>query len=776
MENETFQLSQNKGRLAAKLTALAFSVLLTACSTAPQNTDGNSTGGKCPFTGAMSDKPTRPTAAGAYSIGDWWPNQLNLGILHQNSAKGNPLGENFNYAEEFKTLDLEAVKKDIIALMTDSQDWWPADYGHYGPFFIRMAWHSAGTYRVQDGRGGSADGTLRFAPLNSWPDNGNLDKARRLLWPIKQKYGNKISWADLMILTGNCALESMGFKPFGFAGGRADVWEPQEDVYWGPESEWLGSKRHEGDRKLDDPLAATRMGLIYVNPEGPNGKPDPLAAARDIRDTFGRMAMNDEETVALIAGGHTFGKAHGAASPEGNVGPEPEAAPLEAQGLGWINKHGKGNAEDTITSGLEGAWTSTPAQWSHMYFANLFSFEWELTKSPAGAHQWKPKGNSGNNLVPDAHIKGKRHAPMMFTTDIALIKDPAYRKISERFHKNPKAFDEAFAKAWYKLTHRDMGPHARLLGSDVPEAQLWQDPIPEVKHKLVDANDIKSLKDKLLSSGISSSDLISTAWASASTFRASDMRGGANGARLRLAPQKDWKVNEPAQLSQVLTKLEKIQKDFNNSQSDGKKISLADLIVLGGSAALEKAAAKAGHKVSVPFQPGRTDASQEMTDIESFSVLEPKVDGFRNYIGGELKTPAPEMLIDKANLLSLSAPEMTALIGGLRVLDTNVNDLKLGVFTNSPGVLSNDFFVNLLDISTVWEKDNEAKQTYKGLDRKTGKVKWTASSVDLVFGSNSQLRAIAEVYASTNGKEKFVNDFIKAWSKVMTLDRFDLKK
>ncbi|MCM8526946.1 MAG: catalase/peroxidase HPI, partial [Lentisphaeraceae bacterium] len=581
---------------------------------------------------------------------------------------------------------------------------------------------------------------------------------------------------DLMILTGNVALESMGFKTFGFAGGRADVWEPQEDVYWGPESEWLGDKRYSGDRHLEKPLAAVQMGLIYVNPEGPNGKPDPLAAARDIRDTFGRMAMNDEETVALIAGGHSFGKAHGAAKPEGNVGPEPEAAPIEAQGFGWLSKFGKGNAEDTITSGLEGAWTMTPAKWSHGYFTNLFAFEWELTKSPAGAHQWKPKGNSGDGLVPDAHVKGKRHAPMMFTTDLALIKDPEYYKISKRFLENPKEFELAFAKAWYKLTHRDMGPYARLLGPEVPKAQLWQDPVPEVNHKLVDAKDISQLKEKLLASGISASDLISTAWASASTFRASDMRGGANGARLRLAPQKDWKVNQPKKLANVLSKLEKIQKDFNSSQSGGKKISLADIIVLGGSAAVEQAAAKAGHKIAIPFNPGRTDATQEMTDVESFSVLEPKVDGFRNYIGSELERPAPEYLVDKANLLSLSAPEMTVLIGGLRVLDTEAYDSGLGVFTKSPGVLTNDFFVNLLDISTVWKKDDEAKQTYRGTDRKTGKLKWTASSVDLVFGSNSQLRAIAEVYASKDGKDKFVKDFAKAWVKVMNLDRFDIKK
>ena len=775
-ENQTESIKYSlKNRLTLWITSISCAAMLTACTSTTQNANGTSEGGKCPFTGKTS-APTRVTAAGAYSIGDWWPNQLNLGILHQNNAKGNPLGENFDYAEAFKKLDLKAIKKDIAVLMTDSQDWWPADYGHYGPFFIRMAWHSAGTYRVQDGRGGSADGTLRFAPLNSWPDNGNLDKARGLLWPIKQKYGNKISWADLMILTGNVALESMGFKTFGFAGGRADVWEPQEDVYWGPESKWLGSKRHDDDRKLDDPLAATRMGLIYVNPEGPDGKPDPLASAKDIRETFGRMAMNDEETVALIAGGHTFGKAHGAASPKGNVGPEPEAAPLEAQGFGWINKYGKGNAEDTITSGLEGAWTSSPAQWSHMYFGNLFAFEWELTKSPAGAHQWKPKGNAGDKLVPDAHVKGKRHAPMMFTTDLALIKDPAYLKVSKKFHENPKAFEEAFAKAWYKLTHRDMGPHARLIGSEVPEPQLWQDPIPEVDHKLIDTNDVKILKDKILASGLSTSDLVSTAWASASTFRSSDMRGGANGSRIRLAPQKDWNVNEPKQLAKVLDKLEMIQKNFNSAQKGGKKISLADLIILAGSAAVEKAAHKAGYKVQVPFTPGRTDASQEMTDVESFSVLEPKVDGFRNYAGYELYIPAPEMLVDKANLLSLSAPEMAVLIGGMRVLDTNAKNTSLGVFTKTPGVLNNHFFVNLLDIGTIWKKKDEASQTYEGFDRKTGKLKWTASSVDLIFGSNSQLRAIAEVYASEDGKGKFVKDFVDAWAKVMNLDRFDIKK
>ena len=716
----------------------------------------------------------RHTAAGAMSSRDWWPNQLNLQILHQNSAKSNPMGEDFNYAEEFKKLDLDAVKKDINALMKTSQDWWPADYGHYGPFFIRMAWHSAGTYRVADGRGGASYGTQRFAPLNSWPDNANLDKARRLLWPIKQKYGRKISWADLMVLTGNCALESMGLKTFGFAGGREDVWEPQEDIYWGPESKWLGDKRYTGDRKLENPLAAVQMGLIYVNPEGPNGKPDPLAAAKDIRETFARMAMNDEETVALIAGGHTLGKAHGAASPEKHVGPAPEGASLEEQGLGWKNTFGKGNAGDTITSGLEGAWTSTPIRWSNGYFDNLFGYEWKLVKSPAGAWQWTPTDASAKGTVPDAHDPSKTHAPMMFTTDLALKMDPAYAKISKRFHENPKEFATAFAKAWYKLTHRDMGPVSRCLGPLVPEPQLWQDPVPAVDHKLIEDQDIVALKGKILASGLSSSQLVSTAWASASTFRGTDKRGGANGARIRLAPQKDWKVNNPGELAKVLQTLEKIQKEFNSSQSGGKKVSLADLIVLGGCAGVEEAAKKAGHDVKVPFTPGRTDASQEMTDVQSFAVLEPTSDGFRNFLAREIDRPAQELLIDRAHLLTLTAPEMTVLIGGMRVLNANSGNSQLGVFTKRPETLTNDFFVNLLDMSTQWQKSPVCEYFFEGRDRKTGKVKWTASSVDLVFGSNSQLRAIAEVYATDDSQEKFVRDFVAAWNKVMNLDRFDL--
>ncbi len=741
-------------------------------NTTKKNMPDTESTSKCPVMGPLAPA-NRHTVASAMSNRDWWPNQLNLSILHQNSAKSNPLQPDFDYTEEFKKLDLAALKKDLMELMTDSQDWWPADYGHYGPLFIRMAWHSAGTYRVTDGRGGASYGTQRFAPLNSWPDNANLDKARRLLWPIKQKYGQKISWADLMVLTGNCALESMGFKTFGFAGGRADVWEPQEDIYWGPESEWLGDKRYSGDRDLENPLAAVQMGLIYVNPEGPNGKPDPLAAARDIRTTFARMAMNDEETVALIAGGHTFGKAHGAASAE-NVGPEPEGAPLEEQGLGWKNKYGKGNAEDTITSGLEGAWTSTPRAWSHGYFTNLFGFEWELTKSPAGAHQWTPKGGGGKGTVPDAHDKTKTHAPMMFTTDIALRMDPAYEKVSRRFLENPGEFAEAFAKAWYKLTHRDMGPYARCLGPEVPPAQLWQDPVPPVDHALIGATEIADLKSKLLASGLTHSQLVSTAWASASTFRGSDKRGGANGARLRLAPQKDWEVNNPAELSKVLATLEKIQQDFNAAQTGKVKVSIADLIVLGGCAAVEAAAKQAGVEVTVPFTPGRTDATQEMTDVESVAVLEPKTDGFRNFLGRKIDRPAPENLVDRAQLLTLTAPEMTVLVGGLRVLNTNVGVPGLGVFTKRPGVLTNDFFVNLLDISTEWKVSPVCEHFYEGRDRKTGEVKWTASSVDLVFGSNSQLRAIAEVYGSTDGQRKFVEDFVAAWNKVMNLDRFDL--
>ncbi len=717
----------------------------------------------------------RHTAASAYGNRDWWPNQLNLGILHQNSAKGNPVGGNFDYAEEFKKLDLAALKKDLTSLMTDSQDWWPADYGHYGPLFIRLAWHSAGTYRTYDGRGGASDGTQRFAPLNSWPDNGNLDKARRLLWPIKQKYGQKISWADLMILSGNVALESMGFKTFGFGGGRADVWEAQEDIYWGPESEWLAKKRYD-DGKLDNPLAAVQMGLIYVNPQGPDGNPDPLASAKQIRETFGRMGMNDEETIALIAGGHTFGKAHGAHSPEGNVGPEPEAAPLEEQGLGWKNSKGKGNGVDTITSGLEGAWTSTPAQWSYSYFANMFAYDWELTKSPAGAKLWVPKGGAAAGTVPDAHDPKKRHAPVMFTSDLALKLDPIYGPISKRFLEKPAEFAKAFAKAWYKLTHRDMGPITTHLGDEVPEAQVWQDPVPKVNHPVIGVAEIKSLKAKLLDSGLTHSQLISTAWASASTFRGSDNRGGANGARIRLAPQKGWAVNQPEQLVKILPVLEKLQGEFNASASGGKKVSLADLIVLGGSVAVEAAAKKAGHEIAIEFLPGRTDATQEMTDIESFAVLEPKEDPFRNFLGRTLDRPAPETLIDRAQLLTLTAPEMTALVGGLRVLDTNVGFPGLGVFTDQPGALSNDFFVNLLDMGTEWKVSPMCKHFYEGRDRATGKVKWTASSVDLVFGSNSQLRAIAEVYGSMDGEKKFVADFAAAWTKVMNLDRFDLEE
>ncbi len=733
---------------------------------------------QCPIMSTAVPPTARHTAAGVNNNGDWWPNQLNLTVLHQNAPAGNPLGPNFDYAKEFQKLDLAAVKKDLRELMTTSQDWWPADYGHYGPLFIRMAWHSAGTYRVSDGRGGAGYGTQRFAPLNSWPDNANLDKARRLLWPIKQKYGNQISWADLMILAGNVSLESMGFETFGFGGGRADVWEPQGDIYWGSETEWLGDKRYSGDRQLENPLAAVQMGLIYVNPEGPNGKPDPLAAARDIRETFARMAMNDEETVALIAGGHTFGKAHGAASPEGNVGPEPEGAPLEAQGLGWINKFGKGNAGDTITSGLEGAWTSTPTQWSNGYFDNLFGYEWELTKSPAGAWQWTPKNGEGKGTVPDAHDSEKSHAPMMFTTDLALRMDPAYGRISKRFHEHPEEFRTAFAKAWYKLTHRDMGPVFRLLGPEVPEAQIWQDPVPAVDHALIDEQDIAILKARILTSGLSVSRLASTAWASASTFRGSDKRGGANGARIRLAPQKDWDVNQPAELARTLTVLEKIQTDFNAEQKSGKKVSLADLIVLGGCAAVEKAAQDAGHDVKVPFTPGRTDATQEMTDAESVAVLEPKSDGFRNFHAREIDRPAPELLVDRAQLLTLSAPEMTALVGGLRALNCNAGGgplAQLGVFTKRPETLTNDFFVNLLDMNTTWEKSKICDHFYEGRDRATGEVKWTASSVDLVFGSNSQLRAISEVYASNDGRTKFVHDFVAAWTKVMELDRFDLE-
>ncbi len=732
----------------------------------------------CPVTGAVAGEIKSPmlrhTAAGGLSNGDWWPNQLNLQILHQNSPQGNPMGEDFDYAKEFQSLDLEAVKKDLKTLMTDSQDWWPADYGNYGPFFIRMAWHSAGTYRIGDGRGGAASGNQRFAPLNSWPDNGNLDKARRLLWPIKQKYGSKISWADLMILTGNCALETMGFETFGFAGGREDVWEPESDVYWGPESEWLGDKRYTGDRQLDNPLGAVQMGLIYVNPQGPNGKPDPIAAAKDIRETFGRMAMNDEETVALIAGGHTFGKAHGAADPSKFVGVEPEAAGLEEQGLGWKNSFGTGNGGDTITSGLEGAWTTTPTEWSNGYFDNLFGYEWTLVKSPAGAWQWNPKEASAKGTVPDAHDPAKSHVPIMFTTDLSLRMDPIYGPISKRFHENPKEFQKAFAKAWYKLTHRDMGPYVRCLGPEVAEPQIWQDPVPAVNHALIGDKDIVDLKKKVLASGLSISQLISTSWASAVTFRGTDMRGGANGARIRLAPQKDWAVNRPEELTKVLGSLEKIQKEFNKSQAGGKQVSMADMIVLAGCAAVEEAAKKAGNAVSVPFVPGRTDATQEMTDVEAFAPLEPKADGFRNYLCETYDRPIEELLVDRAALLTLSAPEMTVLIGGLRVLNANYDQSKLGVFTERPETLTNDFFVNLLDMDTVWHKSGDSEYVFEGLDRETGDVKWTATSVDLVFGSNSQLRAIAEVYASEDGKKKFVNDFVAVWNKVMTLDRFDL--
>ena len=742
-------------------------------------------GMKCPVTGksytstgevipaATKAKPTAPDDV-AYSNRDWWPNQLRLDVLHQNAPASNPLGADFDYAAEFSKLDLEAVKKDIEKMLTTSQDWWPADYGHYGPFFIRLAWHSAGTYRVADGRGGARSGTIRFAPLNSWPDNGNLDKARRLLWPIKKKYGSKISWADLMILTGNVSLESMGFETFGFAGGRADVWEPESDVYWGPESEWLADKRYSGDRQLESPLAAVQMGLIYVNPQGPNGKPDPLASARDIRETFGRMAMNDEETVALIAGGHTFGKAHGAADPGKFVGAEPEAAGTEMQGLGWKNKFGKGHGADTITSGLEGAWTSTPVEWSNGFFDNMFNYEWEQTRSPAGAIQWKPTDASADSLVPDAHDESKSHAPMMFTTDLALKMDPIYGPISKRFHENPDQFEKAFAKAWYKLTHRDMGPHCLCLGPEVPEVQLWQDPIPAVDYELIGDGEIKSLKATILDSGLSVSQLVSTAWASASTYRGTDMRGGANGSRIRLAPQKDWAVNQPAELAKVIEALEKVQADFNGS-GGGKKVSLADLIVLGGCAAIEKAAKDGGREIEVPFSPGRNDATEELTDADSFAALEPLTDGFRNYhTEGQRRRPE-ELLVDRAHLLTLSAPEMTVLVGGLRVLDSNFGTSKVGVFTDRPGVLSNDFFVNLTDVGVVWNKSSKGAHMYEGLDRDTGDVRWTGTGVDLVFGSNSQLRALSEVYASEDSQDKFVADFVKAWDKVMNLDRFDLK-
>ncbi len=726
---------------------------------------------KCPFHGGL----LKQTAGNGTRNRDWWPNQLKLNILRQNSSLSNPMGDHFNYAEAFKTLDLAAVKKDIVALMTTSQDWWPADYGHYGPFFIRMAWHSAGTYRIQDGRGGAGSGTQRFAPLNSWPDNANLDKARLLLWPIKQKYGKKLSWADLMILTGNCALESMGFKTFGFGGGREDVWEPEEDVYWGSEKEWLGDNRYTGDRELENPLAAVQMGLIYVNPEGPNGNPDPLASAVDIRETFGRMAMNDEETVALIAGGHSFGKTHGAADPGKYVGREPAAAGIEEQSLGWKNTYGTGNAGDTITSGLEGAWTTTPTKWSNNYFENLFGYEWELTKSPAGAHQWQPKNGAGAGLVPDAHDPSKKHAPFMLTTDIALRVDPAYEKISRHFLENPDQFADVFARAWFKLTHRDMGPRVRYLGNEVPTEELiWQDPLPAASNELINDADIDVLKAKILASDLSVSELVSTAWASASTFRGSDKRGGANGARIRLAPQNSWKVNNPAQLSKVLTTLETIQQAFNSSQSGNKSVSIADLIVLAGNAGIEQAAKNAGRNVKVPFSPGRTDASQEQTDVESFAVLEPRADGFRNYLKTKYTVSAEEMLIDKAQLLTLTAPEMTVLVAGLRVLDTNFDQSQHGVFTKRAGALTNDFLVNLLDLGITWSATSDAQDIFEGRDRKTGELKFTGTRVDLIFGSNSELRALAEVYACADGEEKFVHDFVAAWTKVMNLDRFDL--
>jgi catalase-peroxidase len=725
-----------------------------------------STEAKCPFNHTSGD---------GTSNRDWWPKQLSLKTLHQHSSLSDPMGEGFNYAEEFKSLDLAAVKKDLLAVMTDSQSWWPADFGHYGPFFIRMAWHSAGTYRTGDGRGGAGSGQQRFAPLNSWPDNVSLDKARRLIWPVKQKYGRKISWADLIVLTGNVALESMGFKTFGFAGGRPDVWEPEEDVYWGTEKIWLeGDKRYSGVRDLENPLAAVQMGLIYVNPEGPNGNPDPLAAAVDIRETFARMAMNDEETVALIAGGHTFGKTHGA-GPATSVGPEPEAAPIEQQGLGWKSSFGSGSGGDAISSGLEVTWTTTPTKWGNDFFEHLFSYEWELTKSPAGAHQWKPKGDAGAGTIPDAHDPSKRRAPTMLTTDLSLRFDPAYEKISRRFFENPDQFADAFARAWFKLTHRDMGPRARYLGPEVPAEELiWQDPIPALDHPLVDAQDIASLKAKILASGLSISQLVSTAWASASTFRGSDKRGGADGARIRLAPQKDWEVNQPAQLGQVLETLEGIQREFNSAQSGGKKISLADLIVLAGSAGVEKAAKNAGHDVTVPFAPGRMDASQAQTDMDAFAVLEPNADGFRNYLKDKYPVTAEALLVDKAQLLTLTAPEMTALVGGLRVLNANYGQTQHGVFTRRPEALTNDFFVSLLDMGTEWKPVSDANDVFEGRDRATGEVKWTGTRVDLIFGSHSQLRALAEVYGSSDAQEKFVRDFVAAWVKVMNLDRFDL--
>ena len=726
---------------------------------------------KCPVLAGTD----RHTAMGTIANQRWWPNQLNLRALHQNSALSDPMGEDFDYAEEFAKVDLDELKQDIEEVMTTSQDWWPADYGHYGPLFIRMAWHSAGTYRIGDGRGGGASGTLRFAPLNSWPDNVSLDKARRLLWPVKQKYGRKLSWADLMIFTGNCALESMGFETFGFAGGREDVWAPEEDIYWGSEGTWLGDERYTGDRELENPLGAVQMGLIYVNPEGPNGTPDPVAAARDIRETFRRMAMNDEETVALIAGGHTFGKAHGAADAGEHVGAEPEGAGLEEQGLGWSNTFGTGKGGDTITSGLEGAWTTSPAKWDNNFFENLFGYDWELTKGAGGAYQWTPKDEAAAGTVPDAHDPAKRHAPMMLTTDLSLKVDPIYEPIARRFHENPDEFADAFARAWYKLTHRDMGPRSRCVGAWVPaEPQLWQDPVPDVDHELIDDDDAVALKSRILDSGLSVSQLVSTAWASAATFRGTDKRGGANGARIRLAPQRDWAVNDPKGLAEVLGALERIQADFNGSQSFGKRVSLADLIVLGGCAAVEEAAKSAGSEIAVPFSPGRTDAVQEQTDVESFAVLEPTADGFRNYLANGHGRPAEALLVDRAQMLTLTAPEMTVLVGGLRVLGANAGGADLGVFTERTGTLTNDFFVNLLDMATDWQASADSEGVFEGRDRGTGDVRWTGTAVDLVFGSNSQLRAIAEVYACDDSQEPFVRDFVAAWNKVMNLDRFDL--
>ncbi|MDG1263965.1 MAG: catalase/peroxidase HPI [Flavobacteriaceae bacterium] len=728
--------------------------------------------GKCPFGGGS----LKQAAGKGTQNKDWWPNQLNLNILRQHSSASNPMDEDFDYSEAFNSLDLSSLKKEIVELMTNSQEWWPADYGHYGPFFIRMAWHSAGTYRIADGRGGAGSGTQRFAPLNSWPDNGNLDKARLLLWPIKQKYGNKISWADLMILAGNCALESMGFETFGFAGGREDVWEPEEDIYWGSEKEWLADERYSGDRELESPLAAVQMGLIYVNPQGPNGVPDPLASAIDIRETFGRMAMNDEETVALIAGGHTFGKTHGAADPDKYVGPEPAGAGIAEQGMGWKNSFGTGNAGDTITSGLEGAWTTTPTKWSNNYFENLFGYEWELTKSPAGAHQWKPKNGAGEGTVPDPHDPTKSHVPIMLTSDIALREDPIYGPISKRFYENPKDFEDAFARAWFKLTHRDMGPKVLYLGPEVPKEELiWQDPIPVFKAKTIEEEDVLELKSQILNSGLSVATLVSTAWASASTFRGSDKRGGANGARIRFSPQREWQVNNPNVLNTVLETYEKIQNKFNSSSSDNKEVSIADLIVLGGSVAIEKASQNAGIEISVPFLSGRSDALEEQTDVDSFAILEPNADGFRNYLKSTYTVSAEEMLLDKAQLMGLTAPEMTVLVGGMRVLNTNFDQSNYGVFTKSKEVLTNDFFINLLNINNTWNATSQHEDVFEGRDRLTGTLQWTGTRVDLIFGSNSELRAIAEVYGSSDSKEKFVKDFVLAWVKVMNLDRFDLK-